>query len=368
MQTLRDWVLSLRDRLVSSLEFQRRVAALPFAKLIARNQAQQAFDLCAGFVYSQILLACTELGVFAAVRDEPQTIGAIAFRTGLTENTARQLLDAATSLRLLSRRSRGRYGLGLLGAAIAGNPGLIAMIKHHRMFYDDLSDPVALLKGEKSNSQLNEFWAYARGNGRGLIDADVAQYSLLMSQSQSLVADQMLDAYPLIRHKTLLDIGGGDGEFIIRAAARYPKMSFINFDLPAVSSRAAERFRAAGLERAVSQGGSFLSSNLPDGADVATLIRILHDHDDRHVGPILQAAHRALAPGGVLLIGEPLAGTPGSEAVGDAYFALYFMAMGSGRPRTFGEMRTLVLEAGFTSVREIPTHMPMQLRLLVAQH
>ncbi len=326
------------------------------------------FDLCAGFVYSQILLACVELGILEMLREGPQNASAIAARTGLDAAAAERLLSAAVSLQLISLRSGGRYGLGMRGAAIAGNPGLIEMIKHHRMFYADMRDPVSLLKGERTDTELSRYWAYARGNRGDLEVKDIAPYSALMSASQTLVADMLLDLYPLEKHRVLLDIGGGDGEFVLKAAARYPHLSFKHFDLPAVSNLAVSRFEAAGLKnRAVSTGGSFLNCALPQGADVATLIRIIHDHDEKNAQAILVAARQALAPTGVLLIAEPLAGTVGAETMSDAYFAFYLMAMGSGRPRTFDEMKALVLGAGFASVNEVRSNLPLQFRLLVAQ-
>ena len=47
----------------------------------------------------------------------------------------------------------------------------------------------------------------------------------------------------------------------------------------------------------------------------------------------------ALPPGGTLLLAEPMAGTPGAEPVGDAYFGFYLLAMGSGRPAHAGRAR-----------------------------
>jgi len=81
---------------------------------------------------------------------------------------------------------------------------------------------------------------------------------------------------------------------------------------------------------------------------------------------LLAAAHRALAPGGTLLLAEPLAGTPGAETVGDAYFGMYFLAMGSGLPRTFETCRALLLEAGFQRVRQRATAIPLQTSLIEA--
>ena len=81
-------------------------------------------------------------------------------------------------------------------------------------------------------------------------------------------------------------------------------------------------------------GGSFLDGDLPAGADVVSLVRVLHDHDDESALRLLARIHAASPPGATLLIAEPMAGTPGAEPVGDAYFGFYLLAMGSGRPRT----------------------------------
>ena len=67
-------------------------------------------------------------------------------------------------------------------------------------------------------------------------------------------------------------------------------------------------------------GGDFLSGRLPHGADLVSLIRVLHDHDDDAALALLRAIRSALPPDGALLIAEPMSGTPGSEPIGDALF------------------------------------------------
>ena len=112
------------------------------------------------------------------------------------------------------------------------------------------------------------------------------------------------------------------------------------FDLPAVADRARTRFAAAGLShRAEAIGGDFLSQSLPDGADIVSLVRVIHDHDDAAALALLRNVRRALPRDGTLLIAEPMADTAGAEAVGNAYFGFYLLAMGSGRPRTAGRAR-----------------------------
>jgi demethylspheroidene O-methyltransferase len=363
-----DRILGWRDRLLSSTRFQHAAARFWPTRWIARRRARALFDVVAGFTYSQVLLACVRLGLFELLLDRPRDAAEIAAHSGLDDDATRRLLTAAIALRLVERRSGARYGLGPLGAPLADNAAIAAMVEHHAVLYADLADPVALLR-DRSRGALGRVWGYAANDDARQLDDDrVAAYSALMTRSQPLVADQILDAYPLGRHRCLLDVGGGEGAFAAAAAARHSKLDVMVFDLPAVAARARQRFAAARLgARALAIGGDFACDALPVGADVVTLVRVIHDHDDERALRILRAAHAALPGGGVLLLAEPMAGTSGAEPMGDAYFGFYLLAMGSGRPRTRDELTTMLRAAGFDRIRPLATALPIQTRVLLAR-
>jgi demethylspheroidene O-methyltransferase len=138
------------------------------------------------------------------------------------------------------------------------------------------------------------------------------------------------------------------------------------FDLPPVAARAKAKLAEAGVTRAQCVGGDFFSDALPRGADLMTLVRVIHDHDDHKVLALLKSARSALPDDGTLLIAEPMAGVRGSEAVG-AYFAFYLMAMGQGRPRTASEIGELLAEAGFRRVRSVKNNRPALVNVIAAQ-
>jgi demethylspheroidene O-methyltransferase len=361
-----DHWLGRRDRLLASPRFQRWAAAFPLTRWIARRRARELFDLTAGFVYSQVLAACVRLRLFEVLAEGPAPLAELAPRIGLPAESTERLLEAAASLRLAERRGAGRYGLGVLGAALLGNPGVAAMVEHHRFLYDDLRYPVALLR-RPGQTELSRLWAYARRESPADASAEqVAEYTALMSASQPLVAGEILDAYPLRRHRCLLDVGGGDGTFAAAAAARAPKLRIVVFDLPAVAERARARFAAAGIaDRATAVGGDFGRDPLPQGADAASLVRVVHDHDDAAALRLLRAVRAALAPGGTLLLAEPMADAPGAGAM-SAYFNVYLWAMGQGRPRSAGELAALAVAAGFERPRQLPTRTPLLAGVLAA--
>lgn len=363
----RDALARVRDRWLASAGFQRFAARFWLTRGIARRRARALFDLCAGFVYSQVLLACVRLDLFEQLRDGPRTAHALAARAALPVDAMLRLLEAAAALELVERRGE-RFGLGPHGAALLGNPGVVAMIEHHAMLYADLADPIALLRAGKGEA-LARYWAYAGAERPAALGGDaIAAYTELMSSSQPLVAHDVLDAYPLARHRCLLDVGGGDGTFLATAAARAPQLQCVLFDLPPVAERARSRFAAAGLgDRARAVGGDFRADALPSGADVVSFVRVLHDHDDATVLHLLRAARAALPDDGTVLIAEPMADTRGAEPMGAAYFGFYLLAMGKGRPRSPAEYTAMLQRSGFGEVRSIRTAQPLQTRLLCAR-
>jgi demethylspheroidene O-methyltransferase len=365
--SLNDRLLDMRDSILSNPAFQRFAGTFALTRPIARRRASALFDLCAGFVYSQILLACVRLKLFEVLQDGPLGAAELSSRLSLPIDMTVLLLDAAVSLQLAQRRSAGRYGS--LGAALLGNSGVLSMIEHHAMLYSDLKDPVALLRGAAGQGQLAVYWAYA-GNDRAvdLSREAIGPYTALMAASQPMIAQQVLTAYSFSGHRCLLDIGGGDGCFIAEIAAHAPKLRCVLFDLPAVADQASERFRAAGLSsRAVAIGGSFVTDRLPDGADIISLVRVLHDHDDADVMDLLRAIRRSLPANGTLLIAEPISGVRGAEPIGDAYFAFYLLAMGRGRPRTFERFSEMLTEAGFVDIALRPNGIPMLASVITAR-
>lgn len=366
---MRDRLLAMRDRLLTSARFQRIAAALPFTRPIANAQAQKAFDVCAGFVYSQIASACVHLGILEAVRTEPMSVGSLASIAGLSDCRMQILVNAATAIGLLSARSGGRVGLGSIGAAIVANPGISAMIRHHALLYEDLSDPVALLRGDAEAGRVRKFWTYASGGGREVEEThESVVYSTLMAQSQQLIAGDILAALPFSSFSRILDLGGGDGTFLMALACAVPHVEARLFDLPPVADLANRKFAAAGLSgRCAAVGGDFFREPLPSGFDVLTLVRVLHDHNDDDAARLLRAARRAILPGGTIVVAEPMSGVPGAAVVADAYFGFYLLAMGSGRPRSQVKISELLEAAGFTQARARRTRRPLLVSVVSAR-
>ena len=336
------------NRLIARPGFQSWASRFPLTRGRARADGAALFDVVQGFVQSQVLMALVELDMFRRLRAGPQSAEALGRACDVPTERMQVLLQAGAALGLLKRKRTG-YALARKGAALMGVPGLEAMIRHHKAFYDDLRDPVALLRGPEE-TQLSQFWPYVFGGD--VPEAEAATYSDLMAQSQLLVAEDTLRAVSLSGVSHLLDVGGGTGAFLEAAGRAAPKMQMTLFDLPAVVPDAQARFDAAGMsDRTTITPGSFREQSLPVGADAVSLIRVLYDHSDETVRALLARVYAALPAGGRLIISEPMGGGARPDRAGDVYFALYTMAMQTGRARSAAEIEALVAEAGFTQIR-----------------
>lgn len=346
------------NRLIASRGFQSWASRFPLTRGIAKREGEEIFDLVAGFVHSQVLHALVELRVLHMLLDAPAPVRSIAGRAGLDARRAEVLLRAGAALGLVRVKRGGKYALSRKGAALLGVPGLEAMILHHRAFYRDLENPAAFFR-DGSETELARFWPYVFGKAAD-IEPDVARtYSDLMADSQALVAEETLRTVRFDGIGKLMDVGGGSGAFLTAVAKAHPDMRCTLFDLPEVAPAAQDRFRREGLgDRIGIVGGSFRESPLPRGADAITLVRVLYDHADETVALLLRRVLEALPPGGRVIVSEPMTGGERPARPGDTYFALYTLAMGTGRTRSPAEIAGLLRQAGFEDVAHRPTRRP----------
>ena len=355
------------NQLVARPGFQRWAAHNPFTRGRARADGQALFNIVQGFVQSQALMALVELQVFERLRGGAKDAETLGRATGVPTDRMTILLQAGAAMKLLKRRRNDTFVLARQGAALLGVPGLQAMIRHHKAFYRDLEDPVALLRGPE-DTELSHFWPYVFGAAR-VEDPVVAQtYSDLMTQSQVLVAQDTLRQVDFRGVTRLLDVGGGTGAFLRAVAAAQPNIALSLFDLEHVVATAADAFAEVGLEGHASiHAGSFRDDPLPKGADAISLIRVLYDHADETVDALLAKVFEALPPGGKLIVSEPMGGGARPDISGDVYFAFYTMAMQTGRARSAEEIEAKCRAVGFDRFEAPQPLRPFVTRVLTAR-
>ena len=368
-----DMLSVFRDKLLSKPGMYRFALSNPLTRWFTQHRTRQVFDVMAGFVHSQVLLACVRLKLFEKVMKEPKTLQELSQLTHVPEAGLQRLIQSALALNLLEQRSAYRYGLGPLGSVIAMDEGIKAMIEHNNLLYHDMVDPVAILQDSWSG-QLNDYWPYAQEQSADAAhrvehasDA-YAKYSELMAASQTFVIEEILSSYLFHEHHGVLDVGAGKGRFACALAKKYPSLDVSIFDLPHVTQVSRQLIEQKGLSSRIKvHAGDFTNDVLPEGADLVTLVRIAHDHNDNVLLGLLKSIFASLPAGGTLLLAEPMAIEPGEKPHGDAYFHFYLLAMGSGRLRTPSELMHLMKLAGFTHLETVPNAMPVHTRILLGR-
>ena len=152
-------------------------------------------------------------------------------------------------------------------------------------------------------------------------------------------------------------ISGAHGVLLAGVPRANPDARGILFDLPHVIATAEDVIAAEGLsEQCELVSGDFFEA-VPEGADLHLLKQIVHDWDDEGATRLLRNCHRALSPGGKLLLVEMVI-PPDNQPSPAQAMDLNMLVMLGGRERTEEEYQRLLQEAGFRLERVIPTHSP----------
>jgi hypothetical protein len=168
-------------------------------------------------------------------------------------------------------------------------------------------------------------------------------------------------AYDFSRLRTLIDVGGGQGELLIALLRANPTATGVLFDLPSVIEGAQQVVGAADLAgRCALVAGNFFEE-VPGGGDAYLLSGVIHDWSDDKAVAILKNCHRAMGENGTLLLIERVLPSRVERSATLQPYALLSdlnMMVFGGLERTEAEFRELFARAGFVLTRVIPTSSP----------
>ena len=176
---------------------------------------------------------------------------------------------------------------------------------------------------------------------------------------QVLSAKKLLPGLPGLKAAldaggALLEIGYGTGRHLILAAKSFPRARFTGIDIDPTGQALAEAaIRDAGVANRVAIVTGDVSSAVPAaGFDAAVMIEVLHEIAPRFRPGVLAGCHRALKPGGWLLIvdetyPETLADSRRPEFLFPVQTGIEELTWGNVLP-TRREQERLLAEAGFT--------------------
>lgn len=309
-----------------------------------------------------------ELGIVAALNSAPATVAETAERLKLNRRGTHVLLSMLTALKLVQLRDgrheltdaartyllpKSAYYWGPLLASLGIVPEQHAALVRALRAPDDQRSNTGLPRTDAAGTEDP-----ADGWMRGQIDRATAEVVTRIMHCHSLPASVGAARNGNLQGVTrLLDIGGGSGCFSVAIAQNFPSIRCTVLELPAVCDVARDYIRQGGVSQRVDTIAlDMFREPWPRGYDGMFFSNIFHDWDVETNQLLARRAYEALQPGGRIFIHEMLLAEDGSGPVTTASFSVLMLLGTQGRQYSFGELRQILLSAGFEDIDPRPTY------------
>lgn len=318
------------------------------------------YQMSVGHYVSRALHLAAKLGLADLLAEGPRQYDELARATETHPPSLNRVMRLLASVGIFDEQESGRFALTPLGTQLrTGVPGSVRAM-------------VMLFAGTRTQDAWKELEHCVRTGEptyrlRGLTDPfddltqnseDTANFDAAMADFTRLAAIAVAAVYDFAPLRTMVDVGGGNGALLIGILRAHPTLRGTVFDRPAAAERATRQIADAGLaERCQAVAGDFFEQ-VPSGADAYLLKHVIHDWDDARATIILRNCHRAMSPGGKLLLVEgvyPPRIEHSLESWGAAANDVNMLVVTGGRQRSESEFRSLFEAAGFRLTTILPT-------------
>jgi predicted O-methyltransferase YrrM/predicted transcriptional regulator len=297
------------------------------------------------FMQSRVILTAAELDLFTHFEQKPSYADEIAERLGLDQKGLTRLLDCLIVFGLI-KRENGSYSNTEEGAFLSANhpESILPMVLHMNHLWNTWSGLTETVR-KGQNYQTKQGLKFDEKSRKAFIGA--------MHVVAKSLAFEIAEVFDLTPFKKLIDVGGASGTYTIAFLRKNPEMNAVIFDLEEVIPFARERLQEEGLiNRVELMAGDFYQDELPKGCDLALLSAIIHQNSPDENFNLFQKVHRALNPGGIILIRDHIMEESRTKPPSGAIFALNMLVNTSGGDTySFIEVKNTLEKAGFKDVK-----------------
>jgi SAM-dependent methyltransferase len=251
--------------------------------------------IASGFMASKLLFVAGAIDLFAALKDGPRSAEELAQRTGVPRRTVRIVADAMAALGLVTRREERYENSPTAAAFLAG--GTAADLRPFLRFWDRISYPkwMGLETAVRTATGVEQ--------GRRATPEEARIFSEGVAAISGGAARALAGSYDWSRHRRILDLGGGTGNFLRALLAQNPDLRGTLMELPesaAVARRQLEGNAAAG--RIDILEGNFLEDPIPGDHDAFLVANVVHLLSPEHNGVLFRRVREAAKPGDRMLL------------------------------------------------------------------
>jgi hypothetical protein len=176
----------------------------------------------------------------------------------------------------------------------------------------------------------------------------------------SALNDQIASVYDSPEGAVVIEVGGGQGDFLGRILARNPTVCGVLFDRFSVIESAGIVANPACSDRISLVAGDFFESIPPDG-DIYVMKQVLHDWDYLRASAILKNCRRVMNSSAKLLVAEVIIPEAGPGALFGSLLDLQMLVVHGGRERTKDEFVNLLRGSSYKLQRVIATPTPISI-------
>jgi SAM-dependent methyltransferase len=172
-----------------------------------------------------------------------------------------------------------------------------------------------------------------------------------MTSASRAPASALAARFPWDRYEAFVDVGTAQGCVPVQIALAHPHLTGAGFDLPLLAPAFHRYVKDRDLSARIRfVAGDFFVDPLP-AADVLIMGRVLHNWDLDRKRMLLQKAHRALPPGGALIVYERLIDDARSGSAGLLSSLNMLIMTEGGFDFTAADCIAWMREAGFREMR-----------------
>lgn len=328
-------------------------------------EAQLVSMIC-GVPIAQMIGCATEMRVFEilAQNQGPTSAGQVAERAETLAEPTYRLMRALSALGLLREDRDQRFELTAMGELLREDrpDSLTPLVLLRSQTWGTVH-----LEGVMQTLRTGES-AFKLRYGAGLLDwlatrpAERHLYARASAVSAHAETAAILGAYDFSVHRDIVDLGGGQGAFLLSVLEVASKTRGILFDLPDVITDARRQLTLAPelASRIAFEGGNFFNA-VPAGGDLYILKNIVHDWDDGRVGRLLRNIASLLPKGGRVMIVERCLAAPGVTDFAKVLDFISMLQQDGACERTEEQLADLMGGVGLRFERAIPTESALKL-------
>ena len=313
------------------------------------NPGHVIVDLAWGYIMSGALATATKLRVADHLEDGPKTIAVLAQDLKVDAQSLHRVLRMLASFGVFREDDKGQFHLtpaaDMLRTKLPHTLYHAVLMITQDIFWKPVGDLTEVVRtGENGMVPIfgAPFFDYLESNKEA-----GATFHRGMSSLSDLENAPIAGAYDWSPFKTIVDIGGGHGGFLIEALKLAPNAKGINYDAAHVLKDA--RVNEQNGQWSCVEGDFFKSA--PAG-DAYILKRILHDWTDDVCVTILENIRRAMNPGAKVLVVDCVI-PAGNDPHGGKILDVLMMSALPGFERTQAEFAAIFKRAGFKLSRVI---------------